>query len=429
MKNIGPSVELDLNLLAEVAPLTILVGADLATVWASHAVVRLVPTVVGTNVARLVRPLDPPGELSLGWLAGKVGQLQRFAFGSGETRVPLIGRWFSCQDRYLLLATPNPASSEELSLFSINEFPPESHLVEMLVGRDETRVSLQEAASAAAALKRRNKDLDESKRRIESVNVALESEIAERQNVESALAAINEELNQFAYTVSHDLKAPLRGIRLIAEWLLADLGDGLGEEAKEQLGLLQSRVMRMQNLIDGVLQYSRVGRIKEEKVEVDLAQLMPVIVDMITPPEHIRIMVEEGLPVIEGEKTRIMQVFQNLLSNAVKYMDKPRGEVRVGCVEDGDFWRFSVRDNGPGIEEQHYDRIFRLFQVLAPRDEVESTGIGLTVAKKIVEMYGGRIWVESEVGRGSTFLFTFPRNRGAVVSEGPTPAAMCQSAS
>jgi signal transduction histidine kinase len=138
-----------------------------------------------------------------------------------------------------------------------------------------------------------------------------------------------------------------------------------------------------------------VGRIKEDNVTVDLNELIPGIIDGIAAPEHIRIEVQPGLPVITGEKTRITQVFQNLLSNAVKFMDKPAGLVKIDCIQDGRFWRFRVADNGPGIEKQYFDRIFKLFQTLAPRDEFESTGVGLAVVKKIVEMYGGRIWVES----------------------------------
>jgi len=223
---------------------------------------------------------------------------------------------------------------------------------------------------------------------------------------------INEELSHFAYVVSHDLKAPLRGIKLIVEWLCADYGDRLGDEAREQMALLQSRVNRMHNLIDGVLQYSRVGRIKEQQVEVDLNALLPMIVDTIAPPAHVRITVAPDLPTLTCEKTRIMQVFQNLLTNAVKFLDKPAGRIEVGWVDDGDGWRFHVTDNGPGIEARHFERIFRIFQTLAPRDEYESTGVGLSLVKKIVEMYGGRVWVESEVGQGSTFFFTFPKAKG-----------------
>ncbi len=231
------------------------------------------------------------------------------------------------------------------------------------------------------------------------------------------VAEINEELTHFAYVVSHDLKAPLRGIRLITEWLCADYADTLGDDAREQLALLQNRVQRMHNLIDGVLQYSRIGRIKEEMKPVDLNELLPGIVDTIAAPAHVHITVDGGLPTLECEKTRIVQVFQNLLTNAVKYMDKPVGEIRVGGVAEGDFWKFSVADNGPGIEERHFDRIFRIFQTLAPRDEFESTGIGLTLVRKIVEMYGGRVWVRSEVGRGSTFFFTLPRHKTTTEEE------------
>lgn len=235
------------------------------------------------------------------------------------------------------------------------------------------------------------------------------------------VAEINEELSHFAYVVSHDLKAPLRGIKVVAEWLCEDYADKLGAEAKEQMALLQSRVDRMHNLIDGVLQYSRVGRIKEDMVDVDLNALLPVIVDTIAPPAHIRIALAPGLPTLTGEKTRLIQVFQNLLTNAVKFMDKPQGQIQVGCTDEGDFWRFQVTDNGPGIEEKHFERIFRIFQTLAPKDERESTGIGLTLVKKIVELYGGRVWLESQVGQGSTFFFTFPKHPTVELSSGPKP--------
>jgi signal transduction histidine kinase len=109
-----------------------------------------------------------------------------------------------------------------------------------------------------------------------------------------------------------------------------------------------------------------------------------------------------------------MQVFQNLLGNAVKYMDKPNGQIKVGCVEDHSFWKFSVSDNGPGIEEKHFEKIFQIFQTLSPREDSESTGVGLTIIKKIVELYGGKIWVESTVGKGSTFFFTLPKQKMGV---------------
>ena len=224
----------------------------------------------------------------------------------------------------------------------------------------------------------------------------------------------NRELKDFAYIVSHDLKAPLRGIKTLASWLSADYGDKFDENGKEQIRLLLSRVERMDKLIDGALEYSRVGRVGEKPVQIDLNKLVPEVIGKIAPPENITVTIENELPTIECEPTRIAQVFQNLLSNAIKYMDKPQGLIKVSCVEEDGFWKFGVTDNGSGIEEKHFERIFQMFQTLAPRDKVESIGVGLTITKKIVELYGGRIWVESKVGQGCTFYFTLPKQKVGV---------------
>jgi signal transduction histidine kinase len=264
-----------------------------------------------------------------------------------------------------------------------------------------------------------------------SANEHLTAEIGERAKLEhnqeellKELQSVNKELSDFAYIASHDLKAPLRAIKTLADWISTDYADKLDQEGQEQLKLLRQRVDRMHNLIDGILQYSRVGRIKEKITEIDLNKLLPEIIDVLAPPSHIKITVATDLPVVKCEETRITQVFQNLLSNAVKYMDKPQGLIKVSCTEQGKFWKFAVADNGPGIEKQHWERIFKIFQTLTPRDEFESTGIGLTVVKKIVELYDGKIWLDSVFGQGTTFFFTFPK-AGApkVTTEGVTAAA------
>ena len=241
------------------------------------------------------------------------------------------------------------------------------------------------------------------------------TDITERKKAEKLQAELlceikyaNQELQDFAYIVSHDLKTPLRGIRTVAKWMQSDYADKLDENAKTQLELLVSRVDRMNKLIEGVLQYSRVGRTKEEQTQVNLNELVREVIETIGPAGGIKIKIERELPAIICERTRIGQVFQNLIGNAVKYMDKPAGEVRVGCTRENDFWKFNVTDNGPGIEKENFERIFQIFQTLSPQKTDDSTGIGLTVAKKIVEMYGGKIWVESETGKGSTFFFTLP---------------------
>jgi two-component system sensor kinase FixL len=236
------------------------------------------------------------------------------------------------------------------------------------------------------------------------------------------LESANEELKNFGYVVSHDLKAPLRAIGSLADWLSTDYADKFDDEGKEHMRLLISRVRRMDGLIDGILQYSRVGRVKEVAVAVELNQLVREVIDLLAPPENIEVSVENSLPTVMAEPTRIQQVFQNLLSNAIKYMDKPKGEIRITCGAEGRQWKFSITDNGPGIAQQHFEKIFQLFQTLAPRDRVESTGVGLALVKKIVEMYGGRIWLESTVGQGSTFFFTLPRTAASAVSTKGTQA-------
>ena len=174
--------------------------------------------------------------------------------------------------------------------------------------------------------------------------------------------------------------------------------------------LLIGRVKRMNELINGILQYSRIGRVEDEKSAVDLNHLVSEVIDLVAPPQNIQVEIQDELPTVLGEMTRLEQVFQNLISNAVKYMDKPDGKIKIGCDSESRDWLFRVADNGPGIEEKYHAKIFQIFQTLAPRDVCESTGIGLTVVKKIVETYGGKIWVKSDVGTGSTFYFTLPKN-------------------
>lgn len=223
------------------------------------------------------------------------------------------------------------------------------------------------------------------------------------------LESANEELKNFAYVVSHDLKAPLRAIGSLADWINTDQAKKLDDEGREHLRLLMQRVRRMDGLIDGILQYSRVGRVREAQVAVDLNDIVHEAIAMLAPPAHIRIEIAPGLPVVRAERTRMLQLFQNLLSNAIKYLDKPKGVIRIAYDTHDDDWEFSVSDNGAGIEPRHFQRIFQLFQTLVPKDRVESTGVGLALVKKIVELYGGRIWVESQPGLGSTFFFTLPR--------------------
>jgi light-regulated signal transduction histidine kinase (bacteriophytochrome) len=167
----------------------------------------------------------------------------------------------------------------------------------------------------------------------------------------------------------------------------------------------------MSEFIDGILRYSEIGQITDEHIDVDINVLLAEIIVDISVPAKVEIIVQQELPTIRCERLRIKQVFQNLLSNAIRYTDKPKGQIKVGCTEEDGFWKFSVTDNGCGIKEQYFEKIFEIFQTLSSRDKTESTGIGLTIVKKIIELYEGKVWVTSKLGEGSTFFFTLPQNR------------------
>jgi signal transduction histidine kinase len=255
-------------------------------------------------------------------------------------------------------------------------------------------------------------------------NKVLESEITERKNAEQALELLNndlestiselqrtnKELQEFAYITAHDLKTPLRGIGTLADWLSTDYADKFDEEGQKQVNMLAERAKRADKLVDSILRYSNAGHDKEEHEQMDLNTALPEIICEIEPPGNIEITFENKLPVLMCQKTYISQIFQNIISNAIKYMDKEKGQIKVGCIDEGGFWKFSIADNGPGIDYKYYKKIFKIFQTLSPSDETESTGIGLSVAKKLVKLNGGRIWVESNPGEGSTFFFTLPKS-------------------
>jgi len=248
-------------------------------------------------------------------------------------------------------------------------------------------------------------DLTERKaaeKAMEELNRSLESTVRK-------LERTNKELQEFTYVAAHDLKAPLRAIGVLAHWISTDYADKFDEQGREQVKLLVERAEKMSRLVDSLLEYSRTGQPSQKQEEVDLNTVLSEVIGVIDPPENIEMTVENNLPTVVCDRTCMTQVFSNLLDNAVKYVGKSKGQIKVGCVERDGFWKFSVADNGPGIEQKYFDKIFKIFQTLSPRDGSGGTGIGLSIVKKIVELNSGRVWLESKPGEGSTFFFTLPK--------------------
>lgn len=232
---------------------------------------------------------------------------------------------------------------------------------------------------------------------------------AEREQLIKALARSNQELDQFAYVASHDLKAPLRGIANLSQWIEEDLGETLTGDNKEQMALLRGRVHRMEALIDGILQYSRAGRGKAKPELIDTGALLKEVIELMSPPKAIAVVIAPDMPNVRAEKIPLQQVFMNLLGNAIKHAGADSPRVSIDWDDAGPFYEFTVGDNGQGIAPQYHERIFGIFQTLEARDKVEGTGIGLSVVQKIVEAKGGRVWVESDVGKGAKFRFLWPK--------------------
>ena len=219
----------------------------------------------------------------------------------------------------------------------------------------------------------------------------------------------NQELEEFAIIISHDLKAPLRAIVNLTEWIEEDLENKLEEDTRHNMDLLKSRVHRMRNLIDDLLAYSRVGKLKSKPQLVEVALMLAEIIDSIDIPDNCKIEVVGEMPTLITNKIPLGQVFSNLIDNAIKHSDKEKIEIIISVRELDTFYEFAITDNGKGIEPQYHHKIFDIFKTLQSRDKKDNTGIGLSIVKKAVESQGGEMKVKSQQDRGSTFSFTWKK--------------------
>jgi PAS domain S-box-containing protein len=262
---------------------------------------------------------------------------------------------------------------------------------------------------AAIAYQRVNNALYDTKAKLAQITSVLNKTTA-------ALEKRTQELDQFVYVTSHDLKAPLRAIANLSEWIEEDIADYLHAENFRQMQLLRGRVHRLEALINGLLQYSRTGRLKTNPELVDVATLLRNIIDILTPPPQFTIEIAPEMPTLVTEQFLLQEVFTQLIDNAIKHHPSSDGRVKIGVHERSNAYEFIVADDGAGIAPQFHEKVFVIFQTLQARDTVENIGVGLAITKKIVESKGGCIRLESQDGQGATFYFTWPKQSESLVN-------------
>lgn len=236
---------------------------------------------------------------------------------------------------------------------------------------------------------------------------ALKTLQIQKEKLLEELEKSNDELQEYAHIVSHDLKSPLRSIDALINWIKEDNKEKLDAASLQNFDLIETTLEKMEQLISDVLMYSSVGAQTLEEEIVDLNTVVKDLTKILFVPDHISIEIINPLPKIQGDKTKLQQLFQNLISNAVKFNDKEKGIIEIRLKEEQSFYQFSVKDNGVGIEKKYHDKIFKIFHAL--NKSKKSTGIGLSIVKKIVELHHGNIWIDSEIGKGTTFNFTLKK--------------------
>jgi signal transduction histidine kinase len=262
-------------------------------------------------------------------------------------------------------------------------------------------------------------DFDQEKQRLQQSQRAflniLEDIDLERGKVAAAfeqIEAVNKELQDFAYAASHDLKAPLRVIDNASKWLEEDLQEHLSDETRENMNLLRGRIKRMEKLLDDLLEYSRIGRATDDRYAemITCDALMDNILELLSPPQGFTVKVG-AFNNVRIRRMPLQQILMNLISNAIKHHDKKAGTVEVTVEDLGTYYAFAVKDDGPGIAPQFHDQVFKMFQTLKPRDQVEGSGMGLAMVRKHIEIAGGTLKLESSEGQGSIFRFTWPKQQ------------------
>ncbi|TVZ55862.1 phospho-acceptor domain-containing protein [Lutibacter sp. Hel_I_33_5] len=313
-------------------------------------------------------------------------------------------------DQFLMLQRAMSISSDELVEANL-QLKKETESQQLVINKLRSILSNLNFAGLQYSEGQESVDIDESKLLdfIENQTNEIVKINKQRDILLNNLEYQNKELSDYAHMVSHDLKSPLRSIDALTSWIHSDYKDKLDDAGVKNLDLIRTNVDKMELLINGILDYSSIGRNKDEIQEVNLNLLINNYLNQTVIPDHIEIIIKDDLPVVKGDKFRLLQLFQNIIGNAIKYNDKEKGIIEILYFDSKDYWSFRIKDNGKGIDKKYFEKIFKTFYKL--ENNKDSTGIGLSIVKKIIDLYQGNLWVDSKVNEGTIFYFSIKKVR------------------